>query len=91
MKVLITLVVIFFGYSNVVFERSGVRRFHTIDSLNAIEFFMKYLLNRVFIFYALFSCGDISIEESIHEVIHPSMKVHRLVSPFKNGGLGVDF
>ena len=26
------------------FARSGVRRFHTIDALCAIEFFMKYVL-----------------------------------------------
>ena len=29
-----------------VFARSGVRRFHTIDVLRAIEFFMKYVLKR---------------------------------------------
>ena len=29
-----------------VFARSGVRRFHTIDALSAIAFFMKYMLKR---------------------------------------------
>ena len=28
------------------FARSGVRRFHTIEALNAIEFFIKYVLKR---------------------------------------------
>ena len=29
-----------------VFARSGVRGFHTLDALNAIEFFMKCVLKR---------------------------------------------
>ena len=35
-----------------VFVRSGVRWFHTIDALCAIEFFMKYLLSVVLLPYS---------------------------------------
>ena len=46
---LITQVVRFKGHSSVTLNdlaRSGVRWFHTIDVLCAIEFFIKYLLKR---------------------------------------------
>ena len=54
-----------------------------VDFQVGVQFLLEDSIFRFFFFF--FSCGGITIEESIREVIHPSMNVHRLVSPYKNG------